>query len=505
MGGTTKGTNGVANEKNKAENQIEKLLALAQHGIEFFHDRDNTGFARACENGRIVVAPIDSKDFKLVLRRRYYGLYQSGPNDESMKTAIRTLEARACFDGAQCEVALRVAEHDGCIYLNLARDDGSIVEISPSGWRIVNDAPVRFWRAPGMQPLPIPFKNGSIAALAKVLNLAGKADFILTVAWLLGALSKGPYPIAAFVGEQGTAKSTATRLLRKLIDPNKALLRSLPREERDLAVTGRNSHVLTFDNLSGLSAWISDALAKVATGGGFSCRELHTNDGEFIFDTRRPIIMNGIDDFATRGDLVDRSIFLRLSPSRTLIEKRRLRSTLDSSKRPPASSGHYLTPSPTASAIQKSSKHARGWRISPNGLRPAKLIFWERAFHSRARVNRHGAPEISSAPMKRIAETRPKPSSMPTPLDRPFYLSWTAERAGPERRRTCFRGWRSWSKKTRAAIRDGPKTARPSAASCDGSRQLSAGEASILRICHAPIRKALGFYRFRTLRLPENL
>ena len=159
----------------------------------------------------------------------------------------------------------------------------------------------------------LPSKGGSITALAKILNLASKDDFILAVAWLLGALTNGPYPIAAFVGEQGTAKSTSTRLLRKLVDPNKANLRSLPREERDLAVTGRNSHVLTFDNLSGLSAWVSDALARVATGGGFSCRELYSNGDEFIFDGRRPIIMNGIEDFATRPDLLDRCILLRLS------------------------------------------------------------------------------------------------------------------------------------------------------------------------------------------------
>ena len=72
--------------------------------------------------------------------------------------------------------------------------------------------------------------------------------------------------------------------------------------------------MLPFDNLSGLPAWASDALAKISTGGGFTCRELYTNNGEFIFDGKRPVIMNGIEDFATRGDLADRCIFLRLSP-----------------------------------------------------------------------------------------------------------------------------------------------------------------------------------------------
>lgn len=234
--------------------------------------------------------------------------------DEALRAAIQTLEARALFDGDLFEVQLRTARHGGRLYLNLARDDGSVVEVSADGWRIVTETPVRFVRAHGMLPLPMPERGGSIAALGRILNADGKRDFILAVAWLLGAIASGPYPIAALTGEQGSAKSSSSRILRRLIDPNRALLRSLPREERDLAITAQNSHVLAIDNISGLPTWISDALCKLATGGGFSCRELYTNDGEYIFDGRRPIIVNGIEDFATRGDLADRCLMLRMSP-----------------------------------------------------------------------------------------------------------------------------------------------------------------------------------------------
>jgi len=296
-----------------ATTQVEKIFGLVGD-IEFFHNPEMIAYARVTEGNMVVVAPVDSRDFALVLRRRYYSQYSSGPNDDSMKAAIRTLEARGNFEGRQCDVQLRTAFARECIYLNLARQDGSIVEVSTSGWRIVKDAPVRFWRSPGMRPLPLPVRNGSIAALAKIVHVASKHDFVLAVSWLLGALSDGPYPIAAFTGEHGTSKSTSTRLLRKLIDPNKALLRSVPREERDLAVTAKNSHILTFDNLSSIPAWFSDALCKLSVGGGFSYRQNYSDDAEIIFSERRPIVMNGIEDFATRGDLVDRCIFLRLAP-----------------------------------------------------------------------------------------------------------------------------------------------------------------------------------------------
>lgn len=63
-------------------------------------------------------------------------------------------------------------------------------------------------------------------------------------------------------------------MLRSLLDPNTAPLRALPREDRDLFIAANNGHVLAFDNISGLSGWISDTLCRLATGGGFAVRQL---------------------------------------------------------------------------------------------------------------------------------------------------------------------------------------------------------------------------------------
>jgi hypothetical protein len=50
----------------------------------------------------------------------------------------------------------------------------------------------------------------------------------------------------------------------------------------------------------------------LATGGGFATRQLYTDDEEITFSARRPIILNGIDDIATRGDLQERSVLVSL-------------------------------------------------------------------------------------------------------------------------------------------------------------------------------------------------
>jgi hypothetical protein len=115
-------------------------------------------------------------------------------------------------------------------------------------------------------------------------------------------------------GEHGTAKSFFSAILRALLDPNTAPLRALPREDRDLFIAASNGHVLAFDNVSGLRAWISDTLCRLATGGGFAVRQLYTDQDEVLFSATRPVILNGIEEIVTRPDLADRSLFLTLEP-----------------------------------------------------------------------------------------------------------------------------------------------------------------------------------------------
>ena len=41
-------------------------------------------------------------------------------------------------------------------------------------------------------------------------------------------------------------------------------------------------------------------------------RKFYTNDGEATFNARRPVVLTGINDVATRGDLADRTIVIQL-------------------------------------------------------------------------------------------------------------------------------------------------------------------------------------------------
>jgi hypothetical protein len=166
-----------------------------------------------------------------------------------------------------------------------------------------------------MLPLPVPERGGSIEPLRSFLDLASRNDFVLIVAWLRAVLrARGPYPLLAISGEQGSAKTVLSKLLKALIDPNAAPVRALSREERELMIAANNGYLLAFDNLSGLPNWLSDALCRLASGGSFAVRQLYTDDDEVLFEAARPILLNGIEEVISRPDLGDRAIFLTLTP-----------------------------------------------------------------------------------------------------------------------------------------------------------------------------------------------
>ena len=225
------------------------------------------------------------------------------------------IEAKAHFDAPERAVHIRVAGLDGRLYLDLGDESWRAVEIDATGWRVIDNPPVRFRRAAGMKPLPIPVSGGSVEVLRSFLNVQSDTDFVLAVVWALAVLRDcGPYPVLALSGEQGSAKSTFSAILRALLDPNTAPLRALPREDRDLFIAASNGHVLAFDNVSGLRPWTSDTLCRLATGGGFAVRQLYTDQDEVLFDAARPVILNGIEDIVERPDLADRAVFLTLEP-----------------------------------------------------------------------------------------------------------------------------------------------------------------------------------------------
>jgi hypothetical protein len=288
------------------------LIELGLAGAAFFWSTEGV-FADVMAGGHRTTWPLLDPEFSDWLLHQFFKEKKKAPTSSAMKTAIRTLSAEAKINGAQHHVYLRAAKFGEKIYLDIGDPQWHVVEIDASGWRMTLDPPVRFRRTAGMAALPLPERGGSIEQLRTLVNLTDDG-FVLYVSCILDALCPGhPHPVLYLAGEEGSTKSTAAKIARSLIDPNTVPLRNLPTTVRDLFVSAHGSHVLAFDNVSNISATISDALCQVASGSGFGTRKLFTDTAQLLINGHRPIIVNGLLNAINRSDLADRAVIIPMS------------------------------------------------------------------------------------------------------------------------------------------------------------------------------------------------
>jgi hypothetical protein len=306
---------GGQNKTASLPSQAARLVKLAARA-ELFHTPEKEPYATVVVAEHSETYPVRSKIFKMWLQRQFYEATKKIPNAQATADALNVLMGQALFDGPTLPVSVRLAPtSSGGIMLDLGAPDWTAIEVTAADWHLVTNPPVKFRRPRGLLALPIPVPGGRIDELRQFLNLGADENWYFVVAWLLGALRPaGPYPILGIHGEGGTAKTNVARILRSMIDPNTAPLRGPPRDDQNLVIAASNSWILGYDNLSKVPPWLSDALCRVATGGGFGTRELYADLEEILLDVQRPVVFTSIEDLGTRGDFADRKLGIYCPP-----------------------------------------------------------------------------------------------------------------------------------------------------------------------------------------------
>ena len=311
--------------QGKTELAIDMVTSWAN---EIFCDESGKGYASFMvqpvdvDSGELLPAhaetwPLDSKQFRGKVSREFRNQFGVVPGESALKEAVEVLAVDA-EDRPRKPVYLRYAPKlgdDPGLYVDLVNDHWEVVEITGGGWRVIsaNQCPVKFRRVQHSRALPMPERGGDIEQLWQHVNIAGDDDRLLVVAWLLECMRiSTPYPVLELIAGQGSAKSTTQERLRALIDPNAVMLRIEPRSNQDLSVSAISNHMISLNNMSHLSTSMQDFMCSVSTGGGDATRRLHTTEDEAVWDTKRPIIMNGINQLVTRPDLADRAVCIEL-------------------------------------------------------------------------------------------------------------------------------------------------------------------------------------------------
>lgn len=298
-------------DQNQLVSDASVLIALASEKCTFVHDEDLEAFAIVTKENIRQCMSLQSKSFNDWLSYEFYKSEGLAPSELSLKSAINSLSGKAKFEGDLVSVHVRVALHDGAYWVDLCNDAWQAVRITAQGWQVIENPPVLFTRSNSMRPLPTPTAgNGNLQALWAVANIPD-IDRLFIITWLIECYRpETPYPVLELSGEQGSAKSSTQSAIKDLIDPNKSNLRTAPKNKDDIFISAKNGHLVSFENLSHLSADYQDALCVLATGGGYAGRTLYTNSDETVIDLKKPIVLNGIPAVITAQDLIDRSLHI---------------------------------------------------------------------------------------------------------------------------------------------------------------------------------------------------
>jgi hypothetical protein len=99
--------------------QATRLVSIAEKA-ELFHSPDGTAFANVPVGSHRETWQVKSSAFRQFLAREFYLAERAAPNAQAVQAALNVIAARACFDGREETVFVRVAERDGGLWLDLA-------------------------------------------------------------------------------------------------------------------------------------------------------------------------------------------------------------------------------------------------------------------------------------------------------------------------------------------------------------------------------------------------
>jgi hypothetical protein len=315
-------TNNDEEEKEQKSALVDQLVDFLRKDGELFHDGED-GYVALERKTRREIYRIHSKEFRNYVSHVAWEQLEKALSKTARDSILGTLEAIAKFEGEERKLSLRTAWHDNALWYDLG--DWRAVKITKKGWEIIERPPIlfkKFHRSDQCEPID----GGDINDVLQFLNLDKDERYeqfkILLLTYLPTVLLPDiPRPILILHGLQGSAKSTASKVIKDLIDPSDPQLLVMPQKQQEFTQVVSHYYGAFFDNLSRLSEEQSDALCRASTGDGLVKRQLYTDDDDIVYRYRRVICLNGISIVASKPDLLDRALIFEL---RRLSEEERL-------------------------------------------------------------------------------------------------------------------------------------------------------------------------------------
>ena len=316
--------------KNKKEEKsaAKKLVEFLEHNIAktvISKSDSSKVFVLIPINGHVESFDLTSSKIKHWLKSNYYTANKEIHSDEVYKNAIDLIRARAIISefSSRETINTRIAMIQDEIYYDLCSPNWQTVIISKKGVEILHlgtKTPI-FSRSVKQAEQARPqlySKKDTISEFISLLRIPEKYRLIFPVHLISLFIEGFPMPIMAFVGEQGSLKSTTSSVVKRIVDPSGTSIEDntnkIPKNSDDLNILLYNKYCSVFDNLSHLTRDMADELCRAITGQTYQKRTLYTNSDETILTFKRKMVLNGISPNIEYPDLMERTIFYHSEP-----------------------------------------------------------------------------------------------------------------------------------------------------------------------------------------------
>jgi Bifunctional DNA primase/polymerase, N-terminal len=259
---------------------------------------------------------IESSKFKRHLARQFYEKNRNKVvNSESITNAIQVIQAKAEYEGNTIPLSIRVAWHDSSIYYDLSNDKWQCIKISSQDWELSNTTYplfVRFNQTSQAEP-DRRYDSDILDRFLRLTNLKQDQDRILLKVYIISLFIPDiPHAMLILHGEKGSAKSTLQTLIKLLVDPGKPTLLTVHNDRTEFVQQLAHNHIAYYDNVKQTPGWLSDEACKAVTGIGQTKRKLYSDDEDIVYEYKRCLGFNGVNNSLTEPDALDRSLMIEL-------------------------------------------------------------------------------------------------------------------------------------------------------------------------------------------------
>ncbi len=277
-------------DKNEKPTNLELVTAVFENNhIKFFKSTTGQFLVTTTASKRspktktttTCTSYVESKSFEFFLRQYFKNKFKILVSEHQISLIISSIIAELYYDNdiSVYEIFSRIGVHQKLYYYYINADN--FVEFGNNHYKMVTSTKCKFILNSNSLPQVAPAYDSSkdkidlLHNLYEIFNFKNFGDGFLFMTWILYSfipnteLQPINNHILILTGQQGSGKTTALKMINRIISPSSSVFEGITNEENLVQVLSSN-YITTFDNIRKISPNLQDVLCKACTGGTYT-------------------------------------------------------------------------------------------------------------------------------------------------------------------------------------------------------------------------------------------